>query len=105
MQTAGPRAHSHWDRSWEYTPFLQAAAGWVIDDPVIFNVISGPVLPLIATDVNGDGVVNILDLVSVASSFGHEGPNLAMDVNGDGKVNILDLVWVADAFRAAEAAP
>ena len=49
------------------------AAGWVIDDPVIFNVISGPSPPPIATDINGDGVVNILDLVSVASSFGNEG--------------------------------
>ena len=46
-------------------------------------------------DVNGDGVVNILDLVAVANAFGKDAP----DVNGDGVVNILDLVAVANAFE------
>ena len=45
-------------------------------------------------DVNGDGIVNILDLVVVASGLGTGEP----DVNGDGVVNILDLVAVANAF-------
>ena len=45
-------------------------------------------------DVNGDGTVNILDLVAVANAFGEEAP----DVNGDGIVNILDLVTIANAF-------
>ena len=45
-------------------------------------------------DVNGDGVVNILDLVIVANAFGEAVP----DLNGDGVVNILDLVLVANAF-------
>ncbi len=49
-------------------------------------------------DVNGDGVVNILDLTYVASHFGEsvdasQAPN--PDVNGDSIVNILDLVIVA----------
>ena len=56
-------------------------------------------------DVNGDGVVNILDLVSVAAQFGKQGQNLTEDVNGDGAVNILDLVWVAAIFSDAAAAP
>ena len=42
-------------------------------------------------DVNGDGVVNILDLTFVASRLGETSP----DVNGDGVVSILDLVLVA----------
>ena len=46
-------------------------------------------------DVNGDGVINILDLVAVANAFGEEAP----DVNGDGIVNVLDLVTVANAFE------
>ena len=55
-------------------------------------------------DVNDDGIVNILDLVAVAGSFGQTGENDA-DVNGDGTVNILDLVAVAAAFGEAAAAP
>ena len=56
-------------------------------------------------DVNGDGTVNILDLVFVASRLGNQGQNLPADVNGDGVVNILDLVLVAGMFGAAASAP
>ena len=45
-------------------------------------------------DINEDGIVNILDLVTVAHGFGGNAP----DVNGDGTVNVLDLVVVANAF-------
>ena len=45
-------------------------------------------------DVNGDGVINVLDLVQVANGFGKSTP----DPNGDGVVNILDLVFVARQF-------
>ena len=61
--------------------------------------------PPIPQDVNRDDVVNILDLVLVASVLGTEGLDLAADVNGDGVVNILDLVLVAGAFGDAAAAP
>lgn len=56
-------------------------------------------------DVNSDGVVNIQDLVSVASNFGQTGQNSA-DVNNDGIVNISDLILVASALGdGAAAAP
>ena len=55
-------------------------------------------------DVNGDGVVNILDLVAVSAKFGQKNAGNA-DVNGDGTVDIRDLVLVAGAFGAAAAAP
>ena len=56
-------------------------------------------------DVNGDGVVNILDLTLVASHFGEsvdasEAPN--PDINGDGIVDIRDLVLVAGRFGQSE---
>ena len=56
-------------------------------------------------DVNGDGVVNILDLTLVASHFGEsvdasEEPN--PDINGDGIVNIQDLVLVTSNFGQSE---
>ena len=47
-----------------------------------------------SADVNGDGVVNIQDLVIVANALGEAEP----DLNGDGVVNIQDLVIVANAF-------
>lgn len=55
-------------------------------------------------DINGDGTVNIQDLVLVASNFGQTGQNDA-DVNNDGVVNIQDLVLVAASFGAGDAAP
>ena len=55
-------------------------------------------------DVNGDGIINILDLTAVAANFGKTGQNPA-DVNGDGVVNINDIVLVAGAMGAAPAAP
>lgn len=48
-----------------------------------------------SADVNGDGVVNIQDLVIVANALGKTEP----DLNGDGVVNIQDLVIVANAFE------
>ena len=54
-------------------------------------------------DVNSDGVVNILDLVQVASRFNQHGEK--EDINGDGVVNIVDLVKVAGALGAGGAAP
>ena len=56
-------------------------------------------------DVNSDGVVNIGDLVLVASNFGQTGQNRA-DVNNDGVVNVSDLILVANALgEGAAAAP
>ena len=47
-------------------------------------------------DINGDGIVNILDLTLVARGFGTG--DLTADVNGDGVVNVFDLVFVAGEF-------
>ena len=55
-------------------------------------------------DVNGDGTVNILDLVFIASHFGETGVTAA-DLNNDGAVNIQDLVMVANGLGSVAAAP
>ena len=60
--------------------------------------------PTVAGDVNHDSVVNILDLVLVASQFGTTGPSIA-DLNGDNTVNIQDLVLIANALSNVAAAP
>ena len=76
-----------------------------IQGSVIFNTISDTEAPPISADINSDGVVNVLDLVVIASELGKAGTNLAADVNGDGVVNILDLILVAGMFEDAAAAP
>ena len=76
-----------------------------IESPVTFYAISDTESPPITADVNNDGVVNILDLVVIASDLGNAGTNLAADVSGDGVVNILDLILVAGMFEGAAAAP
>lgn len=57
---------------------------------------------LFGGDVNHDCIVNIFDLIEVATVFGtHEGDtgwNPDADLNNDGKINIFDLVIVARNF-------
>ncbi len=69
-------------------------------DGIVFELVNSNLLKeeeeVPRSDVTGDGVVDILDLVFVASRF--EGNDAAADVNADGTVNILDLVLVAKDF-------
>lgn len=63
---------------------------------------------LLASDVNRDGIVNILDLVFVASNFGEISTEIqhpTPDINGDGTVNILDLTLVASHFSKYSGIP
>ena len=59
---------------------------------------------LLSGDVNRDGVVNILDLISVAQQLGERvSPNSPVDINRDGVVNIFDLTLVAQGIGGAAA--
>ena len=61
-----------------------------------------------ASDVNIDGVVNILDLTLVAAHLGTTptaDQTLNPDVNGDNTVNILDLTRVASHFGQRSGIP
>ena len=75
-----------------------------IESWVVFTAVGTGAVPQLVVDVNGDGIVNIQDLVLVSGQFGETGKNSA-DVNGDGVVNIQDLVLVAGAFGEGAAAP
>ena len=60
--------------------------------------------PRLRVDVNQDNIVDILDLIQVAQSFGsnvEDKPN--SDVNGDGIINIFDLIAVAQNFGESTA--
>ncbi len=56
-----------------------------------------------AGDVNGDAVVNVLDLIDLLLCFGQPAvPGCeAEDVNEDGTVNVLDLIDLLLAFGQA----
>jgi V8-like Glu-specific endopeptidase/uncharacterized protein YjbI with pentapeptide repeats len=56
-------------------------------------------------DVNGDGQVDVLDLVLVAVFYGTRGNGLPADVNADGIVNVQDFAAVAAGVDAAEGLP
>ena len=58
-------------------------------------------------DVNGDGVVDLLDLLQAAFQFGQVGTRLAGDVNGDGTVDVADLILISVGLsgNAAMSAP
>ncbi len=73
-------------------------------DADVNTVYKHPSDPVASVDVNGDGSLNVLDLVLIASNFGKAGQNPA-DVNGDGVVNIVDLVKVAGEIGGGAASP
>jgi PKD repeat protein len=77
----------------------------VVDD----NELEGSIAKTVAVqtnvligDLNGDGIVNILDAIVFANSFGKNrgdpGFNPAADMNGDGTVNVLDAIIMANHF-------
>ena len=69
---------------------------WAFPDVMIATAVLG--------DLNGDGMVNIQDIMLIAASFGASDENDA-DLNGDGVVNIQDLVLIANALGNAAGAP
>ena len=53
-------------------------------------------------DVNGDGCVNVLDLLEVRNALYLESAAAREDVNRDGTVNILDILSVRNKLKACE---
>ena len=75
----------------QYTVKVQIVVAQQVKDTIIVTI------NVTTVDLNDDGVIDILDLVLVASEFGQSGETVA-DLNGDGTVNILDLILVANGL-------
>ncbi len=59
-------------------------------------------LQMIPGDANGDGVVDILDVLAVSQYFNNESPAVFCfdnaDINGDGIIDILDILGIVTLF-------
>ena len=68
-----------------------------------YEIIINPIIVEKGYDVNGNGVVNILDLTLVSQNFGKSNPQA--DANGEGIVDIFDLIAVAQDLAMPSLAP
>lgn len=66
--------------------------------PVVAPLTTLMSVELVAGDVNGDDVINIIDAVAIGVAFGDPASNPAADLNDDGNVNVLDLILMAVNF-------
>jgi len=68
------------------------------------DLLIGPVGSPCPEDVNGDGTVNVLDLIDLLLCFGQPATppcDTGQDVNNDGTINVLDLIDLLLAFGTA----
>jgi len=72
------------------------------DDVTDFRAVGVEEIP---TDVDGDGVVDLRDLMFVARVLGDNGNDAVADVDGDGRVTVRDLIRVASDIHRTAAAP
>jgi len=78
--------------------YLAAEKNGVVVDPG--DTVSVPQVELRGGDTNGDCLINIIDLASVAQGLGGEPPAGALvDINNDGVVNIQDLSITGGNFH------
>ena len=62
---------------------------------------NNPSTPILIEAVNGDGVLNIFDLIFLAQNFG----TTKNDLNGESATNIFDRILVAIIFGNTTAPP
>ena len=90
------------------TTFLLLTICFIITNLTIGYTQEADLEHLQASDVNADGIINILDLTLVATNFGTTptaDQTFNIDVNADGTVNILDLTLVASHFGSRSGIP
>jgi parallel beta-helix repeat protein len=62
------------------------------------NIVGSPPPVSIVADVNGDGVVNIVDIGIIIDNYGNTQFNSRTDLNNDGIINILDIGIAVDNY-------
>jgi hypothetical protein len=76
---------------------MAAAPPGTYSDQVTFNS-----YPRLVGDVNGDGTVDVVDLLTLVAAFGTKVGDPAYDVTcdfgGDGSVDVADLVYLVGTF-------
>ncbi len=76
-----------------------------VDDDMVINLVLGHM----PGDANGDGGVNVLDIIAISNDYIGNTPDafcpFNADVNGDGMVNILDIIAIVNIFGADKMAP
>ncbi|MDP3725080.1 MAG: dockerin type I domain-containing protein [Nanoarchaeota archaeon] len=84
---------------------IGASLGIDVRDDVILlqNLFGEKAFPAACpADINGDGVIDIVDLIVLADAFGassdYRYAGKKLDINGDGSIDIMDLVKVGQRF-------
>jgi YVTN family beta-propeller protein len=79
------------------------ATNWSLNSPAPTSlaVLTSPLIQLYWSDVNGDGVVNVNDLVLIGQHWLQTGPPgwISADVDRDGAVNVQDLVTAGQHWQ------
>ena len=62
------------------------------------NTTTMPTISLLAGDIDGNGVVDQYDALTIGMSYNTASPDAA-DLNADGNINVLDLELLAANYR------
>jgi len=104
LGTLGFVKYPVWERQWSYLPLEYSIEEAITEVKSVDGVTDAIAVVYIPgyicsdpEDANGDGRVNILDMILVRNLLNQDpfsGDNWKADVNRDGRINILDLIYV-----------
>ena len=72
--------------------------------PVNGSVVSKPIVSLIPGDIDGNGVIDQMDALTIRMNYDNTTPTAA-DLNNDGVINVLDLGILAENIGKSGAVP
>ena len=84
-----------WDESEEY---IDSNGNLLYDENYIGYQDISECEGCIPGDVNGDLILNILDIITIVNCILYEDCNDCSDINGDGTINILDAIYAVNSI-------